>query len=232
MNMDIRILFAALLLGVFLAACAPPAADQAPVPATVAPATSTTAPEVISPSATMAPTSEPAQPAATTAPAQQGMADVTFVKAVQKEDGAWTFSVTVRHPDTGWEDYADGWDVVTPDGQVLKVNPDDPFTRLLLHPHVNEQPFTRSQSRIRIPDGVTQVTVRAHSLVRGFGGREVVVDLTKDSGDGFEVQRAQSQATPQSKAPVVPAAHATPRSDGNHLASVWRFQVFGDNGDI
>jgi hypothetical protein len=116
-------------------------------------------------------------------------ADVTHVRAVQGDDGTWTFHVTVEHPDTGWEDYADGWDVVTPDGTVLKPNPDDPFTRLLLHPHENEQPFTRSQGDIEIPEGVTEVRVRAHDIVDGFGGQEIVVDLTKESGPGFEVDR-------------------------------------------
>jgi hypothetical protein len=111
------------------------------------------------------------------------------VRAVQADDGTWTFHVTVEHPDTGWEDYADGWDVVTPDGTVLKPNPDDPFTRLLLHPHENEQPFTRSQRDIEIPEGVTEVRVRAHDIVDGFGGEEIVVDLTKESGPGFEVER-------------------------------------------
>ena len=77
----------------------------------------------------------------------------------------------------------------TPDGTVLKPEPDSPFTRLLLHPHVNEQPFTRSQSGIVIPSGVTQVRVRAHDLVDGYGGREVLVDLTVPSGSDFEVIR-------------------------------------------
>jgi hypothetical protein len=116
-------------------------------------------------------------------------ADVVRVRAVQQEGGTWTFHVTVEHPDTGWDDYADGWDAVTPDGEVLKPDPDSRFTRELLHPHVDEQPFTRSQSGIRIPEGVTMVRVRAHDSVEGFGGREVVVDLTKDAGPGYEVQR-------------------------------------------
>jgi hypothetical protein len=93
------------------------------------------------------------------------------------------------HPDTGWDDYADGWDVVLPDGTVITPNPADPFTRLLLHPHETEQPFTRSQSGIVIPADVAQVIVRAHDLVDGYGGREVVVDLTADSGPDFVVER-------------------------------------------
>ena len=114
-------------------------------------------------------------------------ADVNFVRAEQANDGSWTFYVTVQHPDTGWEDYADGWDIVTPDGQVLKPNPTDKFTRTLLHPHVDEQPFVRSQSGSVVPEGLSNVYVRAHDLVDGFGGKEVAVDLTVESGPGFEV---------------------------------------------
>ena len=117
-------------------------------------------------------------------------ADVTYVRAVQDGSDTWTFYVTVAHPDTGWEDYADGWDVVLPDGSTVLVNPGEMFTRLLTHPHEAEQPFTRSQSGITIPAGVTRVRVRAHDLVDGFGGREVWVDLSPDAaGDDFEVQR-------------------------------------------
>ena len=121
-------------------------------------------------------------------PMNSANADVTYVKAVQSDNGSWTFYVTLSHPDTGWEDYLNGWDVVTEDGTILKPNPDSPFTRLLLHPHVDEQPFTRSQSSIEIPAGATIVTVRANDLVDGFGGQEVIVNLTVSSGENFEVQ--------------------------------------------
>ena len=132
------------------------------------------------------PTSTPPPPSG-----QAANADVTYVRAVQTDAATWTFHVTVEHPDTGWEDYADGWDVLTPDGTVLKPDPEEPFTRLLLHPHVGEQPFTRSQSGIVIPEGVTQVRVRAHDLVDGYGGREVIVDLTVESGADFGIERPE-----------------------------------------
>jgi hypothetical protein len=122
--------------------------------------------------------------------ARGGNADVIHVRAIeQEEENTWTFYVTVQHPDQGWEDYADGWDVVIPGGEVLKKDPGDPFTRLLLHPHVEEQPLTRSQRDLFIHPDVTIVRVRAHDLVDGYGGEEVEVDLTKSSGPGYEVER-------------------------------------------
>ena len=152
-------------------------------------ATSTgTAAESTQTASPVPPTERPATAVPSPAPEGKGNADVLHVRAVQASDGTWTFHVTVQHPDTGWEDYADGWDVLTPDGEVLKPDPGSPFTRLLLHPHENNVPFTRSQSGIAIPEGVTLVRVRAHDLVDGFGGREVVVDLTVPSGEDFEVE--------------------------------------------
>ena len=116
-------------------------------------------------------------------------ADVLEVRVIDSGDSGMTFHVTVSHPDTGWEDYCNGWDVVTGEGEVLKRSPTDRFTRLLLHPHENEQPFSRSQSGIRVPSGVTSLTIRAHDLVDGFGGKVVEIDLSTDNGDGYTIER-------------------------------------------
>ncbi|MBY8976187.1 hypothetical protein KHP62_10240 [Rhodobacteraceae bacterium NNCM2] len=81
--------------------------------------------------------------------------EVEIVDATATRSGdAWRFDVTLRHDDTGWEHYADAWRVVGPDGEVLG-------TRILAHPHVNEQPFTRSLGGVAIPDGVTVVHIQA-----------------------------------------------------------------------
>ncbi|MCP4010820.1 MAG: hypothetical protein GY726_15065 [Proteobacteria bacterium] len=106
-----------------------------------------------------------------------GNADVVNALARNTAPGEWSFRVTVSHPDTGWEDYADGWDIVLPDGTVVKPAAKEEFTRTLWHPHVNEQPFTRSQGGVKIPAGVNQVTVRAHDKRDGFGGKTVIVTL-------------------------------------------------------
>lgn len=116
-------------------------------------------------------------------------ADVIEVRAVDRGDAGWTFNVTVSHPDTGWSDYCNGWDVVTDNGTVLKRSENDSFSRPLLHPHEAEQPFTRSQSGLLIPGGTRYVTVRAHDLVDGFGGKEVRLDLNADSGPGYTISR-------------------------------------------
>ncbi|PWE33520.1 hypothetical protein DDZ14_04840 [Maritimibacter sp. 55A14] len=102
-------------------------------------------------------------------PGFAGQADVVAAEASQGAAG-WRFDVTVRHADTGWDHYADGWSVHAPDGTELGH-------RKLMHPHVNEQPFTRSLSGVRIPDGVDRVTIRAHDSVHGWGGAEVVLEL-------------------------------------------------------
>jgi hypothetical protein len=99
-----------------------------------------------------------------------GEADIVGVKAMKASNGTWSFDVTVSHGDEGWDHYANRWDVVAPDGTVLG-------TRTLLHPHVTEQPFTRSLRGVSVPDGVVSVTVRGNDSVHGTGGREFSVEL-------------------------------------------------------
>ena len=103
-------------------------------------------------------------------PALAGEADVIAVTHTRAADGTYRFDVAVRHADAGWEHYADKWQVTGPDGAVLGE-------RVLLHPHDDEQPFTRSQSGIAIPEGTGRVTVRAHDKLHGWGGREIEVPL-------------------------------------------------------
>jgi hypothetical protein len=119
--------------------------------------------------------------------AGEANADVIEVQATDRGSSGWTFRVTVAHPDTGWEDYCNGWDVVTDQGEVLKTSTSDQFTRVLLHPHEAEQPFTRSQSGIQIPAGIKKLIVRAHDLVDGFGGKEIEIDLSQKSGPGYTI---------------------------------------------
>ena len=87
---------------------------------------------------------------------------VVGVKTSSHSANIYSFHVTVQHDDEGWDHYADNFEILTPDGKILA-------TRVLAHPHVNEQPFTRSQSRVKIPSHIKEVDVRAHDSVHGYG---------------------------------------------------------------
>lgn len=99
-----------------------------------------------------------------------GEADVLDVTVIRTGEYVYRFDVTVLHGDEGWDHYADRWEVIAPDGTVLG-------TRVLRHPHVGEQPFTRSLAGVRVPEGIGKVTVRARDSVHEYGGAEVVVKL-------------------------------------------------------
>jgi hypothetical protein len=159
-----------------------PPAEMEPTPSSPPPA---------SPTPTLAPTLTPAAtvgsplPTPTDAEAANpdlDYAQVEFVRATGDGNGNWRFDVTVRHNDQGWDHYADLWQVVDMQGAVLGE-------RVLAHPHDTEQPFTRSQSGIKIPPETTRVTIRAKCNVHGFGGQEIMVDLTATTGVGFEVNQ-------------------------------------------
>lgn len=104
-----------------------------------------------------------------TAPA---LADDATIEAAEARafGDTWSFSVTLRHGDTGWDDYADGWRVVTEDGTELGL-------RVLYHPHVEEQPFTRSLGGVAIPDGVETVYIEARTNTDGWGTARFPVSL-------------------------------------------------------
>lgn len=90
----------------------------------------------------------------------------------QATPSGWRFDVTVQHADTGWDHYADGWEVLAPDGSRLGF-------RELLHPHVNEQPFTRALHGVQIDTAITQVTIRARDNVHGWSENTFVLPLAK-----------------------------------------------------
>lgn len=105
-------------------------------------------------------------------PPVAGEADVLAVEADCDSESVCRFAVTVQHADEGWDHYANRWEVLDSEGSVLGV-------RELAHPHVNEQPFTRSLGGVRIPAGVTEVVVRARDSVHGYGGKEQAVILER-----------------------------------------------------
>jgi hypothetical protein len=106
-----------------------------------------------------------------------GEVDVVAAKArlAKSTAGApvWRFDVTLRHADTGWKHYADNWEILKMDGTLLG-------RRVLHHPHVNEQPFTRSLGGVKIPAATRKVRVRGHDKLHGHGGKELMIALPID----------------------------------------------------
>lgn len=108
-------------------------------------------------------------------------ADVLAVR-VTGTDGSYTFAVTLSSPDTGCEQYADWWEVLTRGGDLV-------HRRILMHSHVNEQPFTRSGGPVDVDEAV-ELVVRAHMNNAGYAG----IAFAGSIASGFEPDLALSTA--------------------------------------
>ncbi|WP_061960777.1 hypothetical protein [Demequina flava] len=136
-----------------LASCSTEAGDDATsAVATTTPATSTA-------------------PSESAADAQQQYPDVVDAELSASGDG-FTIAVTLSSPYDTPERYADGWRVMTADGDVLSEH-------TLGHDHANEQPFTRTSSPFEIPDGVSEIVVEGRDQEFGYGGDTVTVDVPR-----------------------------------------------------
>ncbi len=93
----------------------------------------------------------------------------------------WSLNVTLKHGDTGWDHYADNWRVVDGKGNLLG-------DRVLYHPHVEEQPFTRGLGGVNVPEDITTVYIEAHDKVHGWTPNRLKVDLTKATGGRLRVE--------------------------------------------
>jgi len=96
-------------------------------------------------------------------------------------DNEWSINITLKHDDTGWDHYADNWRVVDSEGNILG-------DRVLYHPHVDEQPFTRGLRNLTVPEGITTVYIEAHDKVHGWTPNKLKVDLNKSTGGRLRVE--------------------------------------------
>ncbi len=108
-----------------------------------------------------------------------GSVEIRFVDLSRTGD-TWRAAVTLAHADSGWDHYADGWRLVTLDGKVLG-------NRTLWHPHVQEQPFTRQLSDIKIPANIKTILVEAHDKVHGWSPDKVKIDMNKVEGKRYRI---------------------------------------------
>ncbi len=80
--------------------------------------------------------------------------EIVKAEAIVQSNQLFDFSVTLKHPDTGWDHFANEWIVIVNDEtEVAK--------RTLYHPHVNEQPFTRYLRDVKIPADAESIKVYA-----------------------------------------------------------------------
>jgi len=95
--------------------------------------------------------------------------DVINATASCNKQNICNFTATLKHHDTSWKHYANKFDIM--------VNNKVIATRVLFHPHINEQPFTRGISGIKLAKNTKSVTIRAHDLVHKYGGKEFILKI-------------------------------------------------------
>lgn len=100
-----------------------------------------------------------------------GEVRITAVSIKQQSPEHYQFNVTLKHQDTGWEHYADAWRIVDEQGNILA-------TRTLFHPHVNEQPFTRSLNRVKLDEHLNTLYIEAHDTVHGWSKNRLRIRLS------------------------------------------------------
>ncbi|MGB3186652.1 MAG: hypothetical protein WBB15_12385 [Ornithinimicrobium sp.] len=100
---------------------------------------------------------------------EQEYPDIVAVDLEREDDQTASFSVTVSSPYDTPQRYADGWRVLDQDGEVLGEHS-------LGHDHAGEQPFTRTQSDVTIPEGTTELTVEGRDQENGYGGETVTIE--------------------------------------------------------
>ncbi|MEO0536727.1 MAG: hypothetical protein AAF215_23055 [Cyanobacteria bacterium P01_A01_bin.123] len=125
--------------------------------------------------------------------AQDSFATVTAVEVTAGEPEAYTFVITIESPDTGCDQFANWWEVLDEEGNLI-------FRRILVHSHVDEQPFSRPGGAVAVqPD--QPLLVRAHMYPHGYGTQ--AMQGTVDTGfeettlpEGFAADVAQAEPQP------------------------------------
>jgi len=121
-------------------------------------------------------------PTPTSPPTSTSLADVVEV-VVSGVPGDYSLSVAVSSLDTGCRSYADWWEVVSEESELLT-------RRVLLHSHVDEQPFTRSGGLLKVQPDDTLI-IRAHMSEGGYGGvtmRRTAADVPPGFAPGLDAQ--------------------------------------------
>lgn len=128
----------------------------------------TPSPTVDTPSPASTGTSRAAEPDTTSAEHP----DVLAASLERNDDGSWRLEVTLSSQYDSPKRYADGWRVLDEDDEVLGQH-------TLTHDHADEQPVTRTQSGLQIPDGVDEVTIQGKDTENGYGGATLAIPVPR-----------------------------------------------------
>lgn len=109
--------------------------------------------------------------------------EILTATVIHQSQDTYSFNVELQHQDTGWEHYADTWRIVDQQGNILG-------TRVLYHPHVEEQPFTRSLNNVNIAQDINTIYIEAHDKVHGWSKHKLKIDL-QHMQDGKLIVEAQ-----------------------------------------
>lgn len=90
--------------------------------------------------------------------------------SIVREGNGWTVRATIRHPDSGWDHYASGWQVLAPDGTVLG------FAEIT-HPHLEGEPIQEELAGITLPEGIDHLMIRVRCTLDGWSARSFRLDL-------------------------------------------------------
>ena len=111
------------------------------------------------------------------------------------QDSSFQFKVTLKSPDTGCDQYANWWEVVSPEGELI-------YRRILAHSHVNEQPFTRSGGPVAV-NMADSLIIRGHMDAAGYGTQAFAgsiadgfVSITTEPDFAKDLEEAQPQPNP------------------------------------
>lgn len=93
--------------------------------------------------------------------ANSPQANVTAVFS-KKVKESYRFGVTLKSDETGCEQYADWWEILNEEGQLL-------YRRILVHSHPNTQPFTRWGNSVEVKENEI-LYIRGHMNKLGYAG--------------------------------------------------------------
>ncbi len=86
----------------------------------------------------------------------------------------YTFTVELKSPDAGCDQYANWWEVLSEDGKLV-------YRRILAHSHVNEQPFKRSGAGVNALEDQVLI-IRAHMHPQGYGSGKIAMKGSVKTG--------------------------------------------------